>query len=78
MMALFWPPDRDAPLEGWMTVAYVAAAHSLPREAVAEAIGIPPGAHPRQSLARIAEARGESLDQLLARLNDALARPRND
>jgi len=78
MMVLVWPPDRSAPLEGWMTIGYVAAAHSLPREAVAEAIGLTPGAYPRQSLARIAQARGESLDALLSRLQDALDQRHDD
>lgn len=73
MMALFWPPNPGAPIEGWMTVAYVAQANAIPREVVAEAIGIAPSTHPRRSLTRIAQERGESLEEIITRLNVAIA-----
>lgn len=73
MWALFWPPSADGPIEGWMTVGYVAQTWDVPREVLAEAVGIEPGAHPRQSLSRIAEERRESLEAVIARLDAAVS-----
>jgi hypothetical protein len=73
MGALMWTAEPDAAIEGWMPVGYVARSWDVPRDVLAEAIGIPPGSAPRQSLARIAEERGESLEELIARISAAIA-----
>ncbi|MFZ9200377.1 MAG: hypothetical protein ACO22Z_13670 [Paracoccaceae bacterium] len=78
MGALIWSPSATGPLEGWMTVGYVAQVRDVPRTVLAQAIGIAPGSHPRQSLQRLAQERGESLDALIARLEAASAQYHGD
>lgn len=76
--ALHWSAARDATIEGWMPVGHVARSWDVPRETLAEAIGIDPGSAPRQSLARIAATRGESLEAVIARIEAAIAAARAD
>jgi hypothetical protein len=71
--ALHWSEMPDAQIEGWMPVGMVAQSWDVPRDLLAEAIGIPPGTAPRRSLAWIAEARGEDVDALIARIEAAIA-----
>jgi hypothetical protein len=71
---LVWPSAADGPIEGWMTVGYVARAQDVPRDVLAEAIGVATGRQPHQSLSRIAEGQGESLAAIVARLDAAIAR----
>ena len=75
---LVWPSPADVHIEGWMTVGYVAQAHAVPRDVLAEAIGIEPGARPHQSLSRIAEDQGESVAAIIGRLDAAIARHHED
>jgi len=66
------PHDRDPELAGWMPVGYVAQTWNIPREVLAEALGLEPGAAPRRSLRSLAEDRGETLESLLARIEAAI------
>ncbi len=80
LFTLYWanPAHREQPLAGWMTLHYVAHSWHVPPETVITAArvprppdgGRPP--HPR-TLEEIARAQGISLDQLIARLQKAIA-----
>ncbi len=71
--AMHWSTARDATIEGWMPVGYVARSWDVPRDLLAEAIGIEPGSAQRQSLAWIAREQGESLEGMIARIEAAIA-----
>jgi len=75
---VYWsdPAQRDPVIEGWMPVGYIARAWDVPREVLAEALDLAPGAAPRQSLARIAAEQGVSVEVLKARLALAIAEQR--
>lgn len=72
---LYWAaPDHDrAPLEGWMTVGYIARSWQLPPEEVLALTGSTLEGGRPMTLAAIAAANGESLPALIARLEAALA-----
>ena len=77
-LVVFWiywadPSHHRAPLEGWMTVGYVARSWDLPPEEVMALAGGDPAAGRPVSLATLAAANGESLASLVARLEAALA-----
>lgn len=69
---LHWPADGDGRIEGWMPVGYVARAAQVPRDVLAGALGLDPGASPRQSIARLAAALGETEEEVIARLEAAI------
>jgi len=75
---LYWsaPSSRDMGIEGWMPVGYIARSWDIPRETLAEALGIEPQSAPRRSLASIAAEQGVSVDVLQARITLAIARHR--
>ena len=66
-------PAADAPIEGWMTPRYVSLSWDLPREVVAEALGVDlgGGSGPR-SLASLAEERGVPVEVLVDELETAI------
>jgi hypothetical protein len=66
------PDARDPDLAGWMPLGYVAHTWDIPRDVLAQALGLEPGATPRRNLRRLAEERGEPLDRLLARVEAAI------
>ena len=71
---LYWadPAHRDRAPEGWMTPGYLARSWDIPREVLAEALGLErkPGA--ALSLARIARDRGQPLPEFLAEVEALL------
>lgn len=69
----YWSSHRDRAIEAWMPVGYVARSWGVPRELLSAAIGIDPASSPRQSLARLAEQRGESVEALIERLEATIA-----
>lgn len=70
---LGWRGQSDPPLADWMPMGYVARSWDIPREVLAEALGIPPGSAPRRTLAQIAADRGETPEALIARIEAAIA-----
>lgn len=70
---LYWSRHQDAPIETWMTVGMVSRSYDVPRSVVAEAAGVPDGTGDRRPLAEIASAKGIAPDDLIARLNAAIA-----
>lgn len=72
VFAVYWsdPSHRDQGIEGWMTPGYVARSWDVDIEVVRAAL--PPGPAGRDSLDRIAAARGIPLPELTARIADAI------
>ncbi len=70
---VYWTAHREEPVQSWMTIGYIAKSWSVERNAVFEAAGIDPLSRDRRTLARIARERGESVDDLIARIERAVA-----
>lgn len=71
-------PEPDAPVAGWMTPRYVAMSWDVPRDVVAEALGVDLGEGAgRESLAGLAEERGVPVETLVADLEAAIAAHRD-
>ena len=75
MAVFYWssPDSREVAIEGWMPVGYIAHSWEIPRETLAQALGIDPGTAPRRSLASIAAEQGVSVEDLTARITLAIA-----
>jgi hypothetical protein len=75
--AIYWNQHRDEPIEGWMSVGFVAHSYHVPPHVLLMAIGLPPGPPPdKRPLATIASAQGRSLDRLEADLQYAIVHAR--
>jgi hypothetical protein len=77
MFSIYWadPAHRDQSLSGWMTPRYVQMSWHVPPDVIQKAIGLPDrGGH--QSLEQIAESQGVPLDELIAKLEAAIAASR--
>jgi hypothetical protein len=72
---IYWaePAHHRAPLEGWMTVGFVARSWHLPPEEVLALTGVALDGGRPVTLAALAAANGESLSTFIARLETALA-----
>lgn len=79
LATFYWssPTSREMAIEGWMPVGYIARSWDIPRETLAEALGIEPGSAPRRSLASIAAEQGVSVEELTARISLAIAQHRD-
>ena len=73
---IYWQDEAHQfqPLAGWMTPRYVGRSWQVPPEVVAGALGdmIESGTG-RNSLEQSAEARGETVETVIARLEEAIA-----
>lgn len=67
------PRNRDVALKGWMTPRYVVMTYDLPREVVAETLGLTDLSQRRWRLGRLAEEQGVTMEDLTARVRDAAA-----
>ena len=75
--AIYWRQHRDEPIQGWMTVGFVAHSYHVPPHVLLLALHLPLGPPPdKRTLADIAASRGQSVDQLAAVLNDAIVHAR--
>lgn len=70
---IYWGANQSRPIEPWMPVGYVARSWDVPREALAEALDLEPGALPHASIQRIASQRNEPVADVIARLEAAVA-----
>lgn len=67
------PAAADEPIEGWMTPRYVALSWDVPREVVADALGLDLGRGTGpQSLEALAAARGLPVETVVATLEAAI------
>ena len=79
LSVLYWsdPAHRDQPLEGWMTIGYVAHSYEVPRDRLIEILELRPPDDPdrktRPTLERIARDRGQPLDALEKDIKAAIA-----
>lgn len=71
---MWFDPDRGRlPVKGWMTPRYIARSYDLPREALADVLGLAPGETPRAPLHQIARESGVPVEALIARIEALLA-----
>jgi D-serine deaminase-like pyridoxal phosphate-dependent protein len=73
-------PDRhEQPIAGWMTPRYVSRSWNVEPDVVADALGLETDRTSRRmTIEEIAAAQGRSLDELVLRLESALAHARGD
>ncbi len=76
----YWETHRDAQLQGWMTVGYVARSYQVDREVLLRAVDVEPGKEdrPRLTLGDLAARRGEPLAAIEADLRAAIAAERSE
>lgn len=68
----YWSTHRDVPIEGWMTVGYVARSYDVDRDILREALGLALDQADRRPLEQIARDRGVPLAQLIAEVMAAI------
>lgn len=69
---VYWQQHQDEPIEGWMTVRYVARSYRVDPKIVHDAIGLPRTGPDRRPLIRIAREDGKPLDQITERVLEAI------
>lgn len=74
--AIYWNAHQDEPIEGWMTIGYVAHSYHVPPHILFLALGMDPGPPERRNLATIAAARGQSVAAVAAILTRAIVHAR--
>lgn len=75
LFAFYWhdPAHRDQPLEGWMTMRYIAHSYHVPPQALAEQLDLEPLPEKRRTISEIAKENGIELDAMKARIDGAIA-----
>lgn len=61
---VYWQNHADEPVEGWMTVRYIARSYRVDPKIVHDAIGLPKTGPDRRPLIKIARETGQPLDTL--------------
>lgn len=69
---VYWQQHRDEPIEGWMTVRYVARSYRVDPKIVHDAVGLPKTGPDRRPLVKIAREDGKPLDEMTARILEAI------
>lgn len=75
MQVIYWsnPAHHQQPVEGWMTPGYIGRSWSLSAREIEAVAGLPPRvAGQPQTLDQIAEATGQPVAELIARVEAAL------
>lgn len=72
VMTVYWSRHRDTPIEGWMTIPYVARSFDVPKEQLAAALGVETGSRRGVPLSELAAQLGLSDAELEKRLLDAV------
>jgi hypothetical protein len=74
---IYWSQHRDAPLQDWMTLGYVAHSYHVDRDGLAAAVGVEPAQRDRRlTLAEIARLTGRDPAEVHAAVEAAIARSR--
>jgi hypothetical protein len=75
---VYWsdPAHQNQPIADWMTVGYVARSYDVPRDKLAQAIGVTPRPGQRRTLVEIAAERGVDTGTLKSELQQAIDRLR--
>jgi hypothetical protein len=75
--AAYWREHRDEPINGWMTVGYVAHSYHVPAHVLYSALNLPQTKpHDRRPLREIAREQGRSMNDVRAILQDAITHAR--
>ncbi len=70
---VYWANHQELPIEGWMTIGYVAHSYRVPPERLQEALGFDPRDPNRHPLGRIARETDVPLAELIDRVEAAIA-----
>jgi len=73
--AIYWNYNRDEPIQGWMSVGFVAHSYHVPPRILYQAIGLPPKPDKRP-LRIIAKAQNRPVDAVKASLQNAIVHAR--
>jgi len=74
--AVYWRLHGDEVIRPWMSVPYVAHSYRVPPHVLYEALGIAPQPHDRKPIKEIAREQNISVEQLIASMQEAIARER--
>jgi hypothetical protein len=69
---VYWQQHQDEPIQGWMTVRYVAHSYRVDPRIVHDAIGLPETGPDHRPLIVIARENGKPLDQITERVLAAI------
>lgn len=69
---VYWQNHADEPIEGWMTVRYVAKSYQVDPKIIHDAIGLPRYGPDRRPLIKIAREQGRPLDALTTAMIEAI------
>jgi len=73
----FSRPPSDEPIREWMSIPYIAHAYHVPPPVLLEALGLPTDTRPsRRPLNRIAKELNLTTDEVITRLEEAIAQDR--
>ena len=75
--AIYWRLHRDEVIRPWMSVPYVAHSYRVPPPVLYEALQIPPLLHDRRPIRDIAQQQNRPVDEVIAVLQNAIARERS-
>ncbi|MEZ5779431.1 MAG: hypothetical protein R3E44_13810 [Paracoccaceae bacterium] len=80
VFTVYWsdPAHRDQRPAGWMTPGYIARSWHVPRDDLGRELGLAPAPGKAQTLADIARARGQPLAEVIADIEAALTRLRQE
>ena len=73
---VYWQNHADEPIEGWMTIRYVANSYRVDARIVHDALGLPQTGPDRRPLIKIAREEGQPLDALTKSILDAIGADR--
>ena len=69
---VYWQTHADEPIQGWMTIRYIAKSYRVDPKLVHDAIGLPETGPDRRPLIKIARGQGEPLDALTGKILEAI------
>jgi len=74
--ALYWRLHRDEAIRPWMSLPYVAHSYRVPPQVLYQALGIDHPPHDRRPIREIAYEQNRPVDEVIATLQEAIARER--
>jgi len=69
---VYWQHHEDEPVEGWMTIRYVAKSYRVSPKLLHDAIGLPQTGPDHRPLIKIAREQNQPLDALTAQIIEAI------
>ncbi|MBC7284472.1 hypothetical protein [Hoeflea sp.] len=69
---VYWQHHEDEPVEGWMTIRYVAKSYRVSPKLLHDALGLPQTGPDHRPLIKIARERNQPLDALTAQIIAAI------